>query len=718
MHDSPLSRFVHIRPHSTALIVLALLSLFGSQAASGQDTSRYYRVYLRDKGTPERVLQRSDPWYDRAAEHLSDRAMRRRGKVLPPDSLVTTRDLPLFEPYVDSIAATGAVIAQQSRWFNTVMIIADSAIYQRVRSLQCVDSSMVMGAVRERFVRPFERPSTTPSLSTTDVGEADTHGGCIVGRYGLSDYQNRIMGIDAAHRIGIAGSGVLVGITDAGFDWRSAGLFDLGSRVLAEYDFVNHDSIVYDEPSEQGLRAQEHGTNVASIIGARRPDTLVGGAPFATFVLAKTEDIRSERHVEEDNFVAALEWMEALGVDVTNTSLGYTTFDAPEKAFDYSELDGHTAFASRGINYATHLGMVCVVAAGNDNFSYRYVGVPAEADSAIAAAAVDSLGRVASFSSRGPGSRRPVKPDVDGFGVGNWAASADDFRQFATGQGTSFASPMVASTVALLLSAAPELRPWEVRSLLTSTASQATHPDTALGYGLVRVDSLLEALSFLRPVVGAPVVQLGATSLAVAAFVAHDAASLDDALPGGSSDLESAVELEVRDLTSGALRTSSVRQPRVGIARWVLPREAADGVVRPADSLDITFRSLADGRLLRHTSVSLAPNASNGMIGLQPNDQSTLCYALAVPDESVTGATPNPLSDRTLIDFTVEHAADVTLEVFNSRGQRVAVLVDNDYRIPGHYYEYFDASGLPAGAYYYHLIVGAAIHTGAVVVVR
>ena len=82
----------------------------------------------------------------------------------------------------------------------------------------------------------------------------------------------------------------------------------------------------------------------------------------AAFMLAKTEDLRYERHVEEDNFVAGLEWLEAQGVDITNTSLGYTVFDAPEAPHTYDELTGNRVPASRAVNRATDADRGCAVA--------------------------------------------------------------------------------------------------------------------------------------------------------------------------------------------------------------------------------------------------------------------------------------------------------------------------------------------------------------------
>ena len=57
-------------------------------------------------------------------------------------------------------------------------------------------------------------------------------------------------------------------------------------------------------------------------------------------------------NVEEDNFVAAVEWMEASGVDVINSSLGYSTFDPGESEYETSDMDGDTGITTIAFDLA------------------------------------------------------------------------------------------------------------------------------------------------------------------------------------------------------------------------------------------------------------------------------------------------------------------------------------------------------------------------------
>ena len=62
--------------------------------------------------------------------------------------------------------------------------------------------------------------------------------------------------------------------------------------------------------------------------------------------------------------------------------------------------------------------------------------------------------------------------------------------------GTSMASPLAAGATALLIEAAPDLTPSEVRDALRSTASNAGAPDNMVGSGLI---DILAAISQLPP---------------------------------------------------------------------------------------------------------------------------------------------------------------------------------------------------------------------------
>ncbi|HVZ39553.1 MAG TPA: S8 family peptidase [Candidatus Kapabacteria bacterium] len=695
------------------LLIVGILA--GAARARGQDSLQFYRLYLRDKGTPFRTLTPGDPLYATATALLTPRCLARRAKVLPADQLVSTDDLPIYPDYLAQIQATGAQVVQMSRWLNTVMVYTDTATLARLRTLPFLDSTRTVKAHRAA-PDPFgRRVSLFNQIMLTSQPAANDQG-CITEAYGLAARQNHMQAIDAAHRMGIAGEGVLVGVLDAGFDWRNHNALNQ-LHVIGEYDFVNHDTNAADEPGED---AEGHGTAVMSMIGGLYDSTLIGAVPHASFILAKTEDVRSERNVEEDNFVAGLEWIEAMGGDVTNTSLGYTEFDPPEQPHTYAELTGHTLLPSRGLNHAVRMGMICVVAAGNEGqHSYRYIGAPAEADSSIAAAAVDSSGTVARFSSIGlMNGRTTLKPDVAALGVGNWGADHSGPDRFLTGQGTSFASPMTTGSIALILSARPSLTPWQVRDLLYRTSDHADAPDTAYGHGVVNVDRMLTSLAESAPVVGFPLVQRTSTDyLSIAAAVRYS----------GLISSESAATMKPTNILSltisvpGTSHSVTTTQPQLpaGIARWYIPTKFADGyTLQASDHVVLRFDFTTSGTMIRRDTLSLngrdfawlAPSPASRYAS-----RSVLCTEAAAPGTELATAVPNPFNTSTVIQYQTPSTAHVSLIVYNALGQEVETVVDDPAMAPGFHTAYFQPAGLAAGSYYYLLHAGDAVLTGALI---
>lgn len=85
-------------------------------------------------------------------------------------------------------------------------------------------------------------------------------------------------------------------------------------------------------------------------------------------------------------------------------------------------------------------------------------------------------------------------------------------------------------------------------------------------------------------------------------------------------------------------------------------------------------------------------------------------YVLNSDEEAVTEfrlATnfPNPVEDATTIAFDVPAAEHVRIELFNTLGQRVAVLVD-ETKPPGTHEVDLDASSLGSGVYFYRMTAG------------
>jgi len=78
---------------------------------------------------------------------------------------------------------------------------------------------------------------------------------------------------------------------------------------------------------------------------------------------------------------------------------------------------------------------------------------------------------------------------------------------------------------------------------------------------------------------------------------------------------------------------------------------------------------------------------------------------------------PNPFNPVTVIEFQLPETRDVTLEIFDITGRRLAVLVD-DLRHAGQHRVNFDASGLASGVYFYRLTAGEFTRSRKMILVK
>ncbi len=71
---------------------------------------------------------------------------------------------------------------------------------------------------------------------------------------------------------------------------------------------------------------------------------------------------------------------------------------------------------------------------------------------------------------------------------------------------------------------------------------------------------------------------------------------------------------------------------------------------------------------------------------------------------------PNPFNPSTTISYHVAEEGHVILKVFDSLGQEVSTLVNND-QSPGMYEINWNASALASGTYFYRLEIGNKVVT-------
>jgi serine protease AprX len=400
--------------------------------------------------------------------HLSDRAAARRALrgSAPPDAC----DRPVYRGYVDSLRAHATRIRHTSRYFNAV------SAEMQAREIRAVCAHDFVRAVD--LVAPRRRLPDMPEQAPRGSSRAPAPRAARAIDYGESFDQLNLVGaidlLEQGHNASGSATGgepVLIGILDTGFDLDHPALADI--RVEAQYDFVNNDSVTANEAGDP-IDQDWHGTTVLGVIAGHAEGDLIGPAWGARYLLAKTEIVDDETPIEEDHWVAGIEWADSAGVDVVSSSLGYLWPDSN------LALDGNTYLCTRAADIAVSHGIVVINSAGNQGLS----GLVAPADGAgvLAVGAVDRSGTIASFSSRGPTADGRIKPDFAAMGVG--VRSVTPASGYASYNGTSYAAPMVAGVCALLLEIHPEWSPMEMRDTLRATASGSRDPNNTYGWGI------------------------------------------------------------------------------------------------------------------------------------------------------------------------------------------------------------------------------------------
>jgi len=315
--------------------------------------------------------------------------------------------------------------------------------------------------------------------------------------YGHALHQLSMLGIDSFHRLGYRGRGVRIALFDAGFNHAdSLEVFDSihrEGRLKAFYDFVDNDSLIFEEDN--------HGMWVWSVVGGNWPDSLIGAAPDADYLLARTENVHSETHLEEYSWVKAMEWADSVGVDIIHSSLGYTTFDTLEGDYSYEDLDGNTTVITRAAQMAYDKGIFITNSAGNEGDDpWLRISAPCDGENVLCVGSVDSFRNVSKFSGKGPSYDGRVKPDVVAMGQRtSFVVAESRVRQ---GNGTSFSGPLIAGFVALLKEKWPDMSNDRIFRAVTMSAHKYEDPDTAFGYGIpniFRADSILQVMLSVEP---------------------------------------------------------------------------------------------------------------------------------------------------------------------------------------------------------------------------
>ncbi len=435
------------------LFCLLLLAL----GASAKKHYRY-RITLSDK-------QGSEYSVDAPQKFLSERALERRARQ---HLAVDETDLPVSKVYLQQILSKSVRLVHTSKWNNTVLVeVTDTMSVAEIARLPFVQ------ATRRVWVEPDNVPERDKGRKKEVTNQApDT---LITSIYGYALRQIAIHNGQRLHEAGFKGSGMQIAVIDGGFFNVDAIGFFKGMKLLGTRDFVNGKSDIFAE--------NPHGMMVLSCMAANTPHVLTGTAPEAAYWLLRSEDSDTEQPVEEDNWAAAIEFADSVGVDVVNSSLGYHSFDEPFPGYRYRDLDGYTSLISNSASMAADKGMVVVCSAGNSGKDeWKKVTPPGDADHVLTVGAVTCDSINATFSSIGNAADGRIKPDVMAVGVASVVSTNAGTTR--PGNGTSFASPIFCGLVACFWQACPWLTAQEVIVAMQKAGNQSDCPDNIFGYGI------------------------------------------------------------------------------------------------------------------------------------------------------------------------------------------------------------------------------------------
>ena len=420
------------------MVMACLLFLSAAQA---QETHSY-SVFLTPK---ENIGQLHSP-----QEFLSERALQRREKQ---NIVVKRSDLPISLDRLEAVEDIVSYRGPHSKWLNSIYVEATA--------------EEVVALSELGFVKDIV-PVSGHTFTTTSINPVDDHGIA-------AGQANQITLVEGLHDRGYIGSDMVIAVLDAGFVGANTVDFNDYGQIIATRNFVEGGSNVY--------QGSSHGFSVLSTMAADKNGVFVGSAPFAKYVLVKTEKELSETPQEMYNWIAGAEYADSIGADIINSSLGYSEFDDPAENYTVNDLDGRTSIISLGAVAAARTGMLVVTSAGNaGGGAWNKLTMPADADSILTVGSVNQFGIVSGFSSRGYTVDGRVKPNICARGEGAYVYRSDG--TITPANGTSFSSPIMAGAAACLWESSPNATAQDIIKALEVSSSHYYTKNERIGYGI------------------------------------------------------------------------------------------------------------------------------------------------------------------------------------------------------------------------------------------
>ncbi len=621
--------------------------------------------------------------FEQARSLLSPATIERRKQAMHTVNdadVISIEDAPLDKAYLEAVSHSGIHCLTASRWLNAISADLTTTQLKALKHYHFIQD-IVPIATRVNSGVTGQGVSASPLLSLTAT-PSDQYCGydTIVNHYGFSaEVLNKINAVPL-HKMGFSGKGVTLGILDCGFNWRNMDVVKT-RNVIGEYDFIFHDSITSNQENDV-WNQDGHGSAVMAIATGYYPDSVIGPGYNAAIMLAKTEDLRSETPLEEDNYAAALEWMESRGVDITSSSLGYRGFDSGFVSYEYPDLDGKTTISAKAVQRAVRLGVLVCTAAGNAGFQDPpALLTPSDADSILSCGALRIDDTIASFSSNGPTPDGRIKPDICAPGVDIPTYDQNGIQFNATG--TSDATPLLSGACTLIKEAHPEATAQQIRNAILQTGILFESQLANNSYGHGRLDAYNAALK-LGTIIGhqrlsrhdtiysvcVPIAANNKIKQAEIVYSVNDSTFSNSLLLGLAED-SLIYSATFPALAKGTLIRYYVKATDGADTATLLPRTAPDSSFYFYIGDTIIKTTSGISTIENHTAWEIYPTPSSGIVTISGLSSETVeLHIIDAIGREVYSGSMSAGQEFARLDLSTLHSGTYRLEIITSSGQK------------------------------------------------
>jgi subtilisin family serine protease len=369
-----------------------------------------------------------------------------------------SEEIPVKKEYIEYLNEMKIFPITESKWLNAISTVVPAKKIYELENLDFIRKLDVVHTYTKRL--QVESAPLNKKIKNSQISDSKKSL-----QYGNSFEQLQTVNFPLVDELGFSGKNVRICLLDAGYNTDHESL--RYSKIVSTYDFISKDLNINLEEKD-AFGSADHGTAVLSIMSGFLPGRLVGPAYGADYILARTEEISSDKTVTEDLWVSAVEWADSLGADIVLSSAGLM-FD---KIFDdlnsfNDDVDAKELVVYKVAKIAASRGML-FVADAPDNYNETVMQQLKKSGLDILfvtlSSGVDDFSTLGLFDSLfEPSKSTPLVLRSSINDLYTAEAGGDNF--YGWRRGSSYVAALAAASAAILIEAHPD---WNLAQILES----------------------------------------------------------------------------------------------------------------------------------------------------------------------------------------------------------------------------------------------------------